>query len=321
MILSESEIISRIARLKSSAENLIAGDDIGALRLRGVAYCGSDSLIENTHYRLSWLTPRDIARKLFARNWSDFLVKGIKPAYAMMNLGLSRESAQPQFLTPYLAELDRLLTQHKVTLIGGDTARSASDIFTLTFIGGEGRFIPRKGSSIKPGDLIVQLGPIGGSDLARRLLQSKRDCPGAIKKFFTHPQILAALPGRKFLKATIDQSDSVHKSLAILAEANRAELVVDVDKILVANPRIQKTRDILDAAEDLAVFAIADKALLKSTRAFQPVGHIESIRVKHPGVVYRLRCQSSEPTRRPLVLTAGGGKTVSHTAHGYEHFK
>jgi thiamine-monophosphate kinase len=304
VILSESEIISRIARLKSSAKNLIAGDDVGAFRLQGIAYCGSDSVIENTHYRSSWVTPGDIAVKLFARNWSDFIVKGIKPRYAMLNLGLSQKNAEPGFLNPFLAGLDRLFSRHAMTLIGGDTARSATDVFTLTFFGDRGKFIPRKGRGVKPGDLIVQLGPIGGADLARRLMRQKAGCPRAIKKFFTHPQILPALPGRNFLKAAIDQSDSVAKTFAILAQMNSAELTIAVEKIRVSHPRIVKAAEILNAAEDLAVFAIADKTLIKTTRAFQPVGHIESIRVKHPGVVYRLR-----------------GKTVSHTADGYEHFK
>lgn len=301
--MTESEILSIIATLRSSRKNLVAADDIGAFRSHGLAYVASDSVIENTHYRTGWVTPRDIAHKLFARNWSDFLAKGIRPAYAMLNIGLSRKHAKRSFLNPFLAELDRHLCRHRVTLVGGDTARSATDTFTLTLFGTKGKFIPRQGRGIRPGDLIVQLGHVGGADLARRLLQRKTSCPAVIKKFFTRPQIFPALPGRKYLKATIDQSDSVGKSLAVLAAANDAQFVIDVEKIRLSHPDIRQTTGILDAAEDLAVFAIAHRTLLKGTRAFQPVGLVESIRVKHPGVVYRLR-----------------GKTVSHAAHGYEHF-
>lgn len=295
--LSESEIIARISQLKSSRENLIAGDDIAGFKTGGVTYAGTDSLIENVHYKHSWLSPADIAYKLFARNWSDFLCKGIKAEYALLNLNLKRASATPEFLLPFLRELDRLFTRHYITLVGGDTARAQGDSFTMTLLGSRGKFIPRRGKKIQAGDLIVQLGTVGGSDWARKQLARKAPVAERIRKMFARPQIFTNLPRGLELKAALDQSDSVAKTLQLIAQNNKVSIHIDVGAIRVSHADIRKPRSILAAAEDLAVFGIA----AKSVSPFRVIGHIESC--GSPGVVYRHR-----------------GKTVSY-AGGFEHFR
>ncbi len=317
-LLTEDEIIGLIARLKCSRKNLVSGDDIARFETGKTTYAGSDSLIENVHYKEAWLTPADIAYKLFARNWSDFLCKGIKPTQALLNLNLKRASARSGFISPFLRELDKLMVEHQITLIGGDTARSPKNVFTLTFLGSSGKFIPRQGAGIRPGDVVVQLGKVGGSDLARKLMARKKPVTPSLRRLFTRPQIFKSLPQQKYLKAALDQSDSVAKTLRILAQKNGAILSIAIDQIAVAHQDIRRPTDILAAAEDLAVFAIAGK----NSTAFRVIGHVESIRGKRPGVVYRHRCQ-------PFALTADGGKTVSPRTHdstklitsAFEHFK
>lgn len=293
---SESDILARIAQLKSSRKNLIAGDDIACFRSAGFTYAGTDSLIENVHYRRGWLSPADIAYKLFARNWSDFLCKGIQAEYALLNLNLKRASATAEFLIPFLRELDRLFTRYNITLVGGDTARAQADGFTMTLLGSKGKFIPRQGRAIQAGDLIVQLGTVGGSDLARKHLAGSADTPQRIRKMFARPQIFDKLPAAAKLKAALDQSDSVDKTLRLLAQSNKACLHIDIGAIAVSHADIRKPRSILAAAEDLAVFAVAAKGV----SPFRVIGHIESCGT--PGVVYR-----------------HGGKIVSY-ADGFEHF-
>ena len=293
---SESDILARIAQLKSSRQNLVAGDDIARFKTTGVTYAGTDSLSENVHYRRNWLSPADIAYKLFARNWSDFLCKGIQAEYALLNLNLKRASATAEFLIPFLRELDRLFTRHGITLVGGDTARAQVDGFTMTLLGSKGKFIPRRGQKIQAGDVIVQLGTVGGSDWARKQLQRKAPTPERIRKMFARPQIFVKLPKGVQLKAALDQSDSVDKTLRLMAQNNKASIHIDVGAIRVAHTDIRKPRAILAAAEDLAVFGIAAKGV----SPFRVIGHIESCGT--PGVVYR-----------------HGGKIVSY-AGGFEHF-
>jgi len=295
--MTETDILHLIGTLRSSRNNPIPGDDIAALTAGKKTYAASDSLIEGIHYRRTWLTPAEIAYKLFARNWSDFLCKGIRPSHCLMNLNLKPGSATKEFLAPFLRELDRLLTRHHITLVGGDTARSKHDSFTLTFIGSRGKFIPRKAAAIRKGDVVVILGAVGGATYAvsRGMRVSKKE-----RSYFAKPPVFEKLPGGTKLKATIDQSDSVHKSLSILAQMNGIDLTIDLGNIPRSHAKIRPA-ELPAAAEDLAVFAIATR---NPSPAFRVIGHVESIHAKHPGVRYWHR-----------------GKPVLHDARGFEHFK
>lgn len=314
--LTEDAIIRLIARLRSSAANPLKADDIGYFRGGIRTYAATDSLIAGVHFRHEWLRPADIAWKLFARNWSDFLCKGIRPTSALLSLALTRQTAHTGFIAPFLRSLDGLLTQHGITLTGGDTAHSANDVFTLAFFGTSGKFLPRANKAVRPGDLVVQLGGVGGSNFAlERLLKAGGLSPRE-KAFFARPQIFPLLPQAKFLKATIDQSDSILKSLQLLADANQARLSIDVCAILPSHNRVisglSAKAQILLAAEDLAVFAIASPAILKESgraahpkgsHTFRAVGKVESIQTRAPRVDYHQ-----------------GGQPVKPPAHDFEHF-
>lgn len=314
--LTEDEIIGLITRLKTSAANPLRADDIGYFVGAKKNYAATDSLIADVHFRHEWLSPADIAWKLFARNWSDFLCKGIRPHAALMSLALTRQTARQSFVVPFLRSLDRLLSQHGITLTGGDTAHSSNDVFTLAFFGTRGKLLPRAGKTVRRGDLIVQLGGVGGSNYALERLQKAGGLTPREKACFARPQVFPNLPQANFLKATIDQSDSVQKSLALLANANRAVLSIDVGSILPSHGRVRSglssAAQILTAAEDLAIFAIASPAILKAAKrirqahgshTFRAVGIVESIQARLPRVDYHL---AGSPVKAPV--------------HDFEHF-
>lgn len=308
--LTETEILRLLSRLRSSAANPLKADDIGYFRGGKRTYAATDSLIAGVHFRHDWLTPAEIAWKLFARNWSDFVCKGIKPEAALLSLALTRQTACKSFVAPFLRALDRLFTAHGITLTGGDTAHSTNDVFTLAFFGTRGKLIPRSSKSVKAGDLIVQLGGVGGSDFALKRLLTAGGLSPREKACFARPQILPQLPQTKFLKATIDQSDSVLKSLQLLADANQALLYIDIAAIQPSHRGVISDMipagKILIAAEDLAVFAIASPALLhdrdrggrtEGSHPFRAVGKVESIHTRSPRVVYHLAGKPVKPPR------------------------
>ncbi|MCS6971667.1 MAG: AIR synthase related protein [Turneriella sp.] len=278
----EAEILSFIAKLACSRGNPLPADDIGRMPKSRI-YAATDSVIQNTHYREDWLKPQDVAYKLFARNWSDFLVKNIRPEAALLNLGLRPRAGLGRFVRDFLRALDQLLLQHRITLIGGDCARAECDHFTLTFLGRRGHFVPRKARTIQPGDRILQFGAIGASEAARLLLEKNKTLPRQRVVGFLRPHVFPALPRSHQLLATIDQSDSVAKSLWLLAEANRAVLEVELSDLDVV-PEYQalcegNPQRLVAAAEDLAVFAIG-RPRQDIAPAFRVIGKVKSIRSK-----------------------------------------
>ncbi len=295
--MDEAAVLAFIARLKSSRRNLLPADDIGLLPGSGKFYAATDSLIENTHYRDPWLNPEDIAYKLFARNWSDFLCKGIRPEAALLNLSLRRRDNAEAFTKKFLRSLDALLYRYGIALIGGDAAYSERDHFTLSFFGRRGKFISRRAANLSAGDLILQLGAVGASDAARAQLMRDSRPKGKNTLGFRRPHLFEILPDRNKLLASIDQSDSVAKSLRLLAEANGAELHVELSLLQVSPAYLRFCRQepglLPAAAEDLAIFALARPGGYASrslragrTAAFRPIGEVKTIRAGKPGVRY-----------------------------------
>jgi len=309
-LLSESEIIAAIGRLKCSHKNQLSGDDIGSFHAKGQVFAATDSLIEGIHYRDGWLLPQDIAYKLFARNYSDFAVKGVKPRYALCNLALRAAHASESFVTPFLRELDKLFTRFGITLIGGDTSRAQHDHFTLSFFGSARRFVPRAAKQLKAGDIVFQIGRVGGSDAARALIETGAQFQAKEIKPFVRPVFLQNYSRPLNPIAAIDQSDSVQKTLQLLAEANSAELEIDLHLVLTAGSvgRVNEANagQVLGAAEDLAVFGIVrggGRARAKSAPAFRPIGRVKYIHRARARVLYNLN-----------------GRKFEHHATTFEHF-
>ena len=297
LAVDEAAVLAFIARLKSSRRNRLRADDIGLLPGSGRFYAATDSLVENTHYRDEWLGPEDIAYKLFARNWSDFLCKGIRPEAALLNLSLRRRRNAEKFTRKFLRSLDALLTRHEITLVGGDSTRAGHDHFTLAFFGRKGKFIPRCAQELRAGDLVLQLGTVGASDAARQALTKNPQAKKTTTLGFRRPHVFEILPAFGQILASIDQSDSVAKSLLLLAQANQAELHIELSQLQVAPAYVKFCNNQPElfpaAAEDLAVFALARAASGKTrslpghaAATFHPIGQVKTIRVKKPCVRY-----------------------------------
>lgn len=288
--MDEAAVLARIAALRSSRSNPLKADDIGLLPGSGRFYAATDSLVENTHYHDAWLSPADIAYKLFARNWSDFLCKGIRPESALLNLSLRRRPQGEKFIARFLRSLDSLLFTHRITLVGGDATRADHDHFTLSFFGRHGKFIPRTARNPTAGDLVVQLGAVGGSDAARVILNRQPEDRSAATRGFRRPHLFDWKPAFRPLLASIDQSDSVAKSLQLLAHASRVELHVELAEMQVT-PAFQRLcfgqpERLPSASEDLAVFALARGGTRQRAAAFRPIGQVKTIRAKQPCVRY-----------------------------------
>jgi len=307
--LTEEQIIAAIGRLKCARENLIRGDDIGAFKTHGTLYAATDSLIEGIHYLNVWLKPKDIAYKLFARNISDFAVKNIRPQFALLNLGLSKGHANRSFVKAFLRELDGLMTRFGITLVGGDTGSSPQNHFTLSLMGSSGSFVPRKAVKLAPGDWVFQLGHVGGSDAVRLKLEQAKLSAKAMRPF-SRPDFLHSYPKGFRPIAAIDQSDSVEKTLRLLAEANSAELEIDLETLATAREvgpvTDRNAQQVLSAAEDLAVFGIVPgggRVPAESSPAFRRIGKVKYIHKARARVSYYLH-----------------GRPIANRTRSYEHF-
>jgi len=120
-----------------------------------------DALVENVHFRLDWLSWRDLGWRAAAVNLSDLAASGADPLGLVVTLGAPGETRVEDVLELYegIAETD-------VAVVGGDTTKAESVVLSVTALGRAERVPGRAGA--RPGDLLVVTGALGGAGAAFR---------------------------------------------------------------------------------------------------------------------------------------------------------
>ncbi|MAV91631.1 MAG: thiamine-phosphate kinase [Bdellovibrionaceae bacterium] len=161
-----------IAYLKKKTENhkkwnraLLIGDDGAVISQKShkrMVLC-SDTLVEGIHFDLNHISWKDLGWKSLAVNLSDIAAMGATPLGSLLNISTPKKyfgDHLKDFLHGYL----KLSSDHKVSLLGGDTTGSPHSLFISVTVLGE--VSPKKiktRSMANPGDLICVTGPLGDS--------------------------------------------------------------------------------------------------------------------------------------------------------------
>ncbi|MDP8213743.1 MAG: thiamine-phosphate kinase [Candidatus Euphemobacter frigidus] len=161
----EFGLIEDLSRLIPEGEGVIKGigDDAAVLPGRKKGWyllIATDSIVEKIHFRRS-AGARRIGRKALAVNLSDIAAMGGLPLWAVVNLGLP-----PGLSVRYCRQLYRgmgeLADEFDLSIVGGDTFRSPSEIMISVTVVGEvekERCIFRSGA--KPGQVLCVTGELG----------------------------------------------------------------------------------------------------------------------------------------------------------------
>lgn len=278
---TENSIIKQLQSFKSSKKHpellLGIGDDAAAICPNNTNLVFStDSLIEDNHFSFLFSSGTQVAQKLITKNLSDIYVKNAKPMFILSNLHLNHKtlSKYPDFLPTFIKELEKQCIQHQIQLIGGDTAFSNTNTFTLTVIGKTNLFIPRKSDQVKNGDPIFLLGHTGMSKIILNELQSPN--PTSLKKnltsYYHAPKIQKNI--QKILQdynatISIDQSDSLLKSLEILAQQNNKTIHLILENIpihpsILAILKQKKISNVLEESLKYTLYGCEDFAIIFS---------------------------------------------------------
>jgi thiamine-monophosphate kinase len=261
--LNEAGII-QLLRRQEAVNGIGIGDDAALLEQLPVQgeslVVASDLIAENTHFKLKWSSPVDLAYKLVETNVSDFYCKGVKPSYAVFQLAVAGHFLDQ--LKPFLNAVKKRLKVHGVQLLGGDTIRAERCLFGLTLLGSTASFVPRKSKSTIPsGSVLACLGEIGGSSLGLKDLKRKEKRSKYVKAYL-RPK--SQRPSAKILQeayCSIDQSDSLIEALECLALENNVQLKLHIDRLPVPKgasltARKKDLEFFLQASEDLAIISV-----------------------------------------------------------------
>jgi thiamine-monophosphate kinase len=176
-----------------------------------------DALVEGVHFRLDWISFRDLGFRAAAVNLSDLAASGAEPSGLVVSL-----AAPPDTAVDDLLELYEGMAETGVPVVGGDTTRAQALLISVTALGRSERVPGRAGA--EPGDLLVVTGLLGAAGAAFR------------EGRYTRPPLRIA-EGRRLARtahAMLDISDGIARDAEHIAHRSGVRCVIELDRVPLA---------------------------------------------------------------------------------------
>ena len=176
-----------------------------------------DALVEGVHFRLDWISWRELGWRAAAVNLSDLAASGAEPAGLVVSLAAPGETNLDDVLALYEG-----IAETGVPVVGGDTTRSGQLMLSVTALGRSERVPGRSGA--RPGDLLVVTGPLGAAGEAFR------------NGRYVRPPLRLA-EGRLLApvaSAMLDLSDGLSQDAGHIAARSGVRCVIDLDLVPLA---------------------------------------------------------------------------------------
>lgn len=178
----EKGLISLIHRLQANPPlgYIGIGDDAAYLPASESGWVVScDMLVEDVHFRRSWMNAEQLGEKAVAANMSDMAAMGALPKACLTSVSLPGDLPM-DFVESLYRGLARGLDRYGAVLVGGDSVGSATGtvIIDVTVLGQPGPAGPRLRRGAKPGDRLVVSGRLGAARAGLELLEAGVFWPG-----------------------------------------------------------------------------------------------------------------------------------------------
>ena len=239
-MISETEVIHKI---KNRFPKHI-GHDTAEINVPSDSSCvvTKDLLIDDVHFRTSYVEPKSLAYKALHANLSDLAASGAQPKFIV--LGLSVPKTYEAYVYEFIDHFLTLCKSNQVDIIGGDTTASQSGLFvSITAIGYTKKGYRKTRYGAKKDDLICVTEPIGRSYLGFLALENKVNGLLEFKESFLFPKAKAQegiwLGKQNAITSMMDISDGLFIDLKHLAETSKVSAEIDLDKLPLSNDFIK----------------------------------------------------------------------------------
>jgi thiamine-monophosphate kinase len=231
--LTEEEIISLFTKNNKSFHF----DDCEILPIKNYPYKNiitSDTMVENTHFKVEWHNPKDLAKKIFHINLSDLISSGGKPLWCTLQIGFSYQKIDKEYLKTFIKFFLKECKKFNCLLIGGDTFFSENVVLSLNLGGYTHKYITRKS---KPETFIYVTGDLGLSLLGYKILSKKITIPENLKKIALkkHLSPEARYDWAKkiypYAISMMDVSDGLLQDLKKMAKISQYQFEIYLEKI------------------------------------------------------------------------------------------
>jgi thiamine-monophosphate kinase len=176
-----------------------------------------DALVEDVHFRLDWISWRELGFRAGAVNISDLAASGAQPAGLIVTLAAPRATRVSDVL-----ELYEGIAETRVPVLGGDTTDADKLVLSVTAVGNADRVPGRDGA--RPGDVLVVTGPLGAAGAAFR------------EQRFVRPPLRVAEGQELALHAhaMIDLSDGLAVDAAHIARRSGCRVEIELERVPLA---------------------------------------------------------------------------------------
>jgi thiamine-monophosphate kinase len=189
-----------------------------AAALAGGVVVTQDALVEGVHFRLAWISWRDLGWRAAAVNLSDLAASGADPEGLIVTLAAPGDVEVDDVLALYAG-----LGDTGVPVLGGDTTRSEQVVLSVTAVGRSERVPGRAGAS--PGDALIVTGPLGAAGAAFR------------RQTFVRPPLRLA-EGKELAghaHALLDVSDGLAVDAAHIASRSGCRVSIELERVPLAD--------------------------------------------------------------------------------------
>jgi thiamine-monophosphate kinase len=248
MRLSELGELGLLAELERRGLARSIGDD--AAHLSEGLVVTQDALVERIHFRLDWISWRDLGWRAAAVNLSDLAASGADPEGLLVTLAAPAETELHDVL-----ELYEGIAETGIPVVGGDTSKAEEVVLSVTAVGRSARVPGRAGA--RTGDELVVTGPLGGAGAAFR------------RQAYVRP-LLRLAEGKELAvdaHALLDVSDGLVVDAGHIAARSGCRVVIELERVPLAKGA--ELQD-LGFGEDYELLA----AISESTR-FATIGRCE----------------------------------------------
>ena len=324
--MGEFALIDRLRRLvptEARGVTLGIGDDAAVLTFPGPVVATCDIQIEGVHFTWDLAGPEDVGWRAVAVNLSDIAAMGGTPRFLLISMALPTNTPVETVEGIYrgVAEISVAFV---VVVAGGNlSATSGPLVIDVTALGDGGRTLTRGGA--RPGDGVWITGEVGKGAAGRFLaLHPRLEVPerdvliAAYRRPSPRVEAGKALAGVPEVSAMIDTSDGTASDLLHLAEASKAGVKLEVDRLPAPQGLVHAARE---AGCDLDAWTLAGgedyELLFTAAREFE--GQAAGLADRLGVPLTRIGEILPQPEGRWIVDRGGQRRALS--GRGWDHFQ
>ena len=234
----EGDVIAVLQKIFATGDSRLKvgiGDDAAVVLTQPQSIITSDMAVEDVHFKLEWSSPFEIGRKITAANVADILAMGGKCDYLTASVALTGNES-----LDWIENLARGM-KHEANLagaliVGGDIARGAKVVISMTAVGNAHKPILRTGAKVGDGLFLSSLTgwSAAGLELLTREISINSEIAEKALSEFSAPTLDYAID---FSSATsmADISDSVLVQAEQISKASGVQLTIDQELIAQAD--------------------------------------------------------------------------------------